>query len=89
MLDGVAHFVGVDVATRLGYAKPRNAITQRCKGAAKWGYLKTPGGVQRFRVVRLALAHTGHRKSNEIASDLNVIWFIMHVLLQHLEANRT
>ncbi|MEA2849060.1 MAG: family, N-terminal domain, partial [Rhodospirillaceae bacterium] len=41
MLDGEARFVGVDVATRLGYAKPRNAITQHCKGALKWGYLMT------------------------------------------------
>jgi hypothetical protein len=41
---------------RLGYAKPTNAISQHCKGALKWGYLMTPGGVQRFRVIRLALA---------------------------------
>lgn len=42
--------VGNDVAVALGYAKPRNAITQHCKGALKRGIL-TNGGKQMMSVI--------------------------------------
>ena len=43
-------FCGIDVATALGYAKPRNAISAHCKGALKRGSL-TAGGVQELTFI--------------------------------------
>lgn len=43
--DGKILFCGADVATALGYSKPRNAIAMHCKGALKRGTL-TSGGMQ-------------------------------------------
>ncbi|MDO5044570.1 MAG: phage antirepressor [Coriobacteriia bacterium] len=50
-IDGEPWFVGKDVAIALGYEKPRNAITQHCKGALKYSPLETPGGKQNMRVI--------------------------------------
>lgn len=50
-IDGEPHFVGKDVAERLGYANPADAITKHCKGVAKRYPLQTPGGVQDLRVL--------------------------------------
>lgn len=44
------YFVAKDVAVALGYAKPRNAINQHCKGALKWGIL-TKGGKQEMSII--------------------------------------
>ena len=35
MIDGVAHLLGKDVAERLGYADPTNAMKQHCRGVVK------------------------------------------------------
>lgn len=43
--DGKTLFCGRDVAMILGYAKPQNAISKRCKGALKRG-TPTPSGIQ-------------------------------------------
>ena len=51
LLDGVPHFVGRDVADRLGYADPTNAIKKHCKGVAKHHPLQTAGGMQNVRVI--------------------------------------
>lgn len=48
--DGEPWFVAFDVATLLGYAKPRNAISEHCKGARKQGVL-TAGGNQQVTVI--------------------------------------
>ena len=34
-IDGEAHFVGIDVATRLGYADPGKAIRRHCRGGGE------------------------------------------------------
>ena len=36
-IDNQPWFIGKEVAEKLGYKKPRNAIKQHCKGALKWG----------------------------------------------------
>lgn len=43
-------FCGADVASALGYAKPRNALAAHCKGALKRGAL-TAGGVQELTFI--------------------------------------
>ncbi|WP_245214513.1 BRO-N domain-containing protein [Pararoseomonas indoligenes] len=45
------HFVGRDVAERLGYADPTSALKQHCKGVAKHHPLQTTGGMQNLRVL--------------------------------------
>ena len=50
-IDGAHHFVGKDVAERLGYADPTNAMKQHCKGVVKRHPLRTSGGVQEVRVL--------------------------------------
>lgn len=37
MIDNKAYFCGVDIANRLGYKKPNNAISRHCRYALKWG----------------------------------------------------
>lgn len=49
-IDGKPYFCGSDVAKALGYAKPRNAINQHCKGALKQGVL-TNGGMQEMSFI--------------------------------------
>jgi|GEM_PF-4262134 len=44
-------FVAHDVATALGYTKPRNAIQRFCKGALKQGSVQTKGGPQELTVI--------------------------------------
>lgn len=48
--DGEPWFVAKDVAEALGYAKPRNAIAEHCKGASIQGVL-TAGGTQNMTVI--------------------------------------
>ena len=48
--DGKVLFCGSDVATALGYAKPRNAVAVHCKGALKRGVLTT-GGMQEMSFI--------------------------------------
>lgn len=48
--DGEPWFVAKDVAQALGYAKPRNAIAEHCKGALIQGVL-TLGGNQSMTVI--------------------------------------
>jgi anti-repressor protein len=50
-IGGEPHFVGKDVAERLGYADPTNAMKQHCKGVAKYHPLETAGGTQNPRVL--------------------------------------
>lgn len=50
-IDGEAWFVGKDVAERLGYADPTNAMKQHCKGVVKRHPLQTAGGVQELRIL--------------------------------------
>jgi anti-repressor protein len=51
VLDGKPHLVGKDVAERLSYADPTNAIKQHCKGVVKRYPLQTAGGLQELRVL--------------------------------------
>ena len=48
--NGTVLFCGIDVATALGYSKPRNALATHCKGALKRGAL-TDGGVQEMSFI--------------------------------------
>ncbi|GAA3704187.1 phage antirepressor Ant [Oceanisphaera sediminis] len=48
--NGEPWFVAKDVAEALGYAKPRNAIAEHCKGASIQGVLTT-GGMQSMTVI--------------------------------------
>lgn len=48
--SGKVLFCASDVATALGYAKPRNAIAAHCKGALKRGILTT-GGMQEMTFI--------------------------------------
>ena len=51
VLDGEAHFVGKDVADRLGYIDAAGAIAKHCKGSLKRLPLQTDGGMQEVRVL--------------------------------------
>lgn len=51
IIDGVPHFVAVDVATVLGYSEPGRAVRQHCKGGAIHTPLQTAGGIQQARVL--------------------------------------
>lgn len=48
--DGELYFVAKDVATALGYKKPRNAISLHCKGALTKGIL-TEKGIQKLSII--------------------------------------
>lgn len=50
-IDGDPYLVGKDVAERLGYANPADAIRQHCKGVVKRYPLQTAGGLQEVRVL--------------------------------------
>ena len=50
MINGKPYFCAKDVATALGYAKPRNAIATHCKGALKRG-VPTEGGNQEMTFI--------------------------------------
>lgn len=50
-VEGEPWFVGKDVATVLGYARPNDALQQHCKGAVKRRPLQTPGGMQEIRII--------------------------------------
>lgn len=50
LIDGDPWFVAADVATVLGYEKPRNAVAAHCKGALKRGVL-TNGGNQDMTII--------------------------------------
>jgi prophage antirepressor-like protein len=51
VVDGAPHFIGNDVARRLGYANPGKAMRDHCKGGPKWTPLQTTGGVQKTRIL--------------------------------------
>ena len=46
--EGQVWFCGKDVATALGYKRPKDAISSHCKGAVKRSPLQTAGGTQEF-----------------------------------------
>lgn len=52
-INNAPYFVGNDVATCLGYAKPRNAISQHVdnEDALKWGVLDNQGVIQETIVI--------------------------------------
>ncbi len=50
VIAGEPLFVGKDVAERLGYADPTNAMKRHCKGVAFHHPLQTAGGTQHVRV---------------------------------------
>lgn len=49
-IDGKPYFVAVDVATALGYATPRDAISRHCKGVVKHD-TPTSSGVQQMSYI--------------------------------------
>lgn len=49
-IDGKPHFVGVDVARALKYAKPSQAVIDHCKGIRKLG-IPSDGGTQETNVI--------------------------------------
>lgn len=49
--DGKVMFCGKDVATALGYKRPKDAIAAHCKGAAIHRPLQTEGGMQQVRFI--------------------------------------
>ena len=48
--DSSIWFVGKEIAKKLGYAKPENAIAMHCKGSLKWCLL-TAGGKQNVKII--------------------------------------
>lgn len=50
-IAGEPHFVGKDVAERLGYANATDAMNRHCKGVVKRYPLQTAGGKQEARVI--------------------------------------
>lgn len=51
LVDGEPHFVGRDVAERLGYSNATDAMNTHCKGVAKRYPLQTAGGMQNVRIL--------------------------------------
>lgn len=51
VIDGKVMFVGVDVATALGYAKPNNAINTHCRATLKQGITDSLGRTQEMSVI--------------------------------------
>lgn len=49
-IEGKPYAVANDVAEKLGYARPRKAILDHCKGVLKWGIL-TSGGIQKMSII--------------------------------------
>lgn len=49
--EGKVMFCGKDVATALGYKRPKDAIAAHCKGAAIHRPLQTEGGMQQARFI--------------------------------------
>lgn len=49
-IEGKPHFVGSDVASALGYARPTKAIQDHCKGVLKQD-IPTDGGEQKMSVI--------------------------------------
>ena len=49
--DGTPLFCGKDVATVLGYANTKDALSRHCKGVVKHYPLETPGGKQQTRFI--------------------------------------
>ena len=50
MKDGKPYFVGKDVASCLGYVRPKDTIKYHCKGAVKQSIL-TNGGIQEMLII--------------------------------------
>ena len=50
-VDGKVLFCGRDVATALGYANTKDALSKHCKGVAIRYPLQTPGGIQEVRFI--------------------------------------
>ena len=49
--NGEPLFCGRDVAEALGYATPRKALKDHCKGVPFWNPLETEGGIQQARFI--------------------------------------
>lgn len=49
--DGQTLFCGKDVATALGYANTKDALTRHCKGVVTHYPLETAGGIQQVRFI--------------------------------------
>lgn len=50
-VEGKPYAVGNDIATALGYVRPRKAISDHCKGVLKKCYLETSGGRQELKII--------------------------------------
>ena len=51
MIKDRPYFVGNDIAEALGYARPRKAIQDHCKGDVNKVEIKTNGGIQTMTVI--------------------------------------
>lgn len=73
------YFVASDIASALGYAKPRNAISQHCKGALIQG-VPTNGGIQDMTIIPEGDVFRLIVRSNLPAAEKFEAWVMDEVL---------
>ena len=80
-VDGKIYFVGSDVAKALGYARPRDAIRNHCKGALKWS-VPTNGGNQEMSIITEGDIYRLIIKSKLPSAERFESWVFDEVLVQ-------
>lgn len=78
-IDGKPYFVAVDVATALGYATPRDAISRHCKGVVKHD-TPTSSGVQSMSYINEGDLYRLIMKSKLPAAEKFESWVMDEVL---------
>lgn len=78
-IDGKPYFVAVDVATALGYATPRDAISRHCKGVVKRG-TPTSSGVQQMSYINEGDLYRLIMKSKLPSAEKFESWVVDEVL---------
>lgn len=79
VIDGEPYFVARDVAAILGYAKPRNAVSDHCKGARIQG-IPSAGGVQDMTVIPERDVYRLIMRSKLAAAERFENWVVGEVL---------
>lgn len=88
VIDDKPYAVGNDVAKALGYVKPRNAVSDHCKGALSWGVIDSLGREQETKVIpeediyRLIVKAADQSKSEAIKKKAQIFetWIFDDVL---------
>lgn len=78
-VDGAPWFVARDVADVLGYAKPRNAVSEHCKGARIQG-IPTAGGIQQMTIIRESDVYRLVLRSKLPTAEMFEQWVVGDVL---------